>query len=167
MAKVYKLMFCMTILLVSQACYIKHRPNMHFLDRAAIGQEAEVMSMKVPMFLVRPFLAKELQEEEDEMLSLAMKKIKSVKLMTLSNAKDNTQIRKDFRSFLKDKRMEEYASIISDGDRVVVSGLMKKDKVKKLMVGISSDDGEHVFIEIRGAFSMEEVGHAISSYEHK
>lgn|SRR5690606_8064083 len=167
MVKIYQLTFCIALLIMLQSCYVKQRSNMSFLDRSVMGSEAEVVSVKVPMFLVKPFLTKELMEEDDEMLHLAMKKIKSVKLTALSNAKNNVQIRENFRDFLKKEHMEEYASIISDGDRVTINGLMKKDKIKKLMLGVSSEDGEHVFIEVKGNFTMDEVAQAINSYENK
>jgi len=167
MVKIYQLTFCIALLIMLQSCYVKQRSNMSFLDRSVMGSEAEVVSVKVPMFLVKPLLTKELMEEDDEMLHLAMKKIKSVKLTALSNAKNNVQIRENFRDFLKKEHMEEYASIISDGDRVTINGLMKKDKIKKLMLGVSSEDGEHVFIEVKGNFTMDEVAQAINSYENK
>lgn len=167
MVKIYQLTFCIALLIMLQSCYVKQRSNMSFLDRSVMGSEAEVVSVKVPMFLVKPFLTKELMEEDDEMLHLAMKKIKSVKLTALSNAKNNVQIRENFRDFLKKEHMEEYASIISDGDRVTINGLMKKNRIKKLMLGVSSEDGEHVFIEVKGNFTMDEVAQAINSYENK
>lgn len=166
MVKIYQLTFCIALLIFLQSCYVKQRSNMSFLDRSVVGKEAEVVAVKVPMFLVKPFIAKELKKEDDEMIRLAMKKIKSVKLTALSNAKDNTEIRTRFKDFLRAEQMEEYASVISDGDRVSINGQMKKDKVKKLMLGVSSEDGDHVFIEVKGNFTMDEITHAISSYEN-
>lgn len=167
MIKIYQLTCCIAFLIILQSCFVKQRSNMSFLDRSVMGREAEVMSIKVPMFLIKPFLTKALKEEDDEVLHLAIKKIKSVKLTTLSNTKNNNQIRENFINFLKNKDMEEYATIISDGDRVSVNGLMKKDKIKTLMLGVSSDDGEHVFIEVKGNFTMDDLAHAINSYEKK
>lgn len=167
MVKIYQLTCCIAFLMILQSCYVKQRSNMSFLDRSVTGREAEVISIKIPMFLVRPFLTKKLKNEDDEMLRLAMNKIKSVKLTTLSNARNNDQIRENFRNFIKDKKMEEYASIVSDGDRLTVNGLMTKDKIKKLMLGVSSDDGEHVFIEVKGSFTIEDIANAINSYEKK
>ena len=167
MVKIYQITFCIALLMVLQSCYVRTRSNMSFLDRSVTGREAEVVSLKVPMFMVKPFLGKELKKEDDEVLRLAMKKIKSVKLTTLSNARNNEQIRENFRNFLRNEHMEEYASIISDGDRVSINGQMKKDKIKKLMLGVSSDDGEHVFIEVKGNFTLNEIAQAINSYENK
>ncbi|GHE23038.1 DUF4252 domain-containing protein [Sphingobacterium griseoflavum] len=167
MVKIYQLTFCIVMIIMMQSCYIKQRPNMNFVDRADAGQQADIVSIKVPMFLVKPFLRKELQEEDDEMLRLAMRKIKSVKLMTLSNASNNARIQENYKQFLRDEHMEEYASIISDGDRVTINAQTKKDKIRKLMLGVSSEDGEHVFIEVKGNFSVADIAHALDSYEKK
>src|SRR5690606_37778583 len=129
-------------------------------------KEAEVVAVKVPMLLVKPFSAKELKKELDEMIRLAMKKIKSVKLTALSNAKDNNEIRTRSKDVLRAVQKEEYANVISDGDRVSIKRQMKKDKAKKLMLGLSSEDGDYVFIEVKGNFTMDEITHAISPYEN-
>lgn len=140
---------------------------MSFLYRSIVGSEAEIVAVKVPMYMMKPFLAKELRKDDDEMLCLAMKKIKSVKLTALSNVKDDRRIRENYKNFLSDQDMEEYASIMSDGDRVTISGLMKKDRIKTLMLGVSSEDGDHVFVEVKGDFTLDEIAGAISSYERK
>lgn len=167
MRKIYLLLLCVPLLFLLQSCYIKERPNMSFLTSSSLGSEAEIVSLKVPMFLVKTFVAKERNKDDDETLQLLIKKIKGVKVMTLNNARSNEGIRQDFRNFLEKERMEEYASIFSDGDRISINGFMKKDKVTKLMLGISSDDGEHVFVEIKGNFTMDEIGQAVNSYERK
>ncbi|MFD2969703.1 DUF4252 domain-containing protein [Sphingobacterium bambusae] len=167
MVKIYQLTFCVIVIMMMQSCYIKQRSNMSFVDRSVAGREAEIVSIKMPMFLVKPFLKKELQEEDDEMLRLAMRKIKSVKLTTLSNARNSDRIQENYKQFLRDEQMEEYASIISDGDRITINAQTKKDKIKKLMLGVSSQEGEHVFIEVKGNFSMDDIAHALNSYEKK
>lgn len=167
MVKIYQLTFCIVLIFMIQSCYVKQNSNMSFVNRSLAGHDAEIVSIKMPMFLVKPFLRKELEDEDDEMLRLAMKKIKSVKLTTLSNAENNDQITANFKRFLSNERMEEYASIISDGDRVTINGQMKKDKIRKLMLGVSSQDGDHVFIEVKGDFSMDDIARAINSYEKK
>lgn len=164
MRKTYLLLLCVPLLFLLQSCYIKQSPNMNFLTSSSLGSEAEIVSLKVPMFLVKTFVIKE-KNKDDEILQLLTKKIKGVKVMTLNNARNDEGIRKDFRNFLKKERMEEYASIVSDGDRISINGFMKKDKVTKLMLGISSDDGEHVFVEIKGKFTLSEIADAVQAYQ--
>lgn len=165
MVKIYQLTFCIALILMMQSCYVRQRSNMSFVNHAVAGADSEIVSIKMPMFLVKPFLKNELRNDDDEMLRLAMKKIKSVKLTTLSNSKNNDHIRENFKKFLKDEHMEEFASIVNDGDHISINGQMKKDQIKKLMLGVSSDDGEHVFIEVKGNFTIEDIAQAINSYE--
>jgi len=167
MVKIYQLTFCVVVVLMIQSCYVKQSSNMSFVNRSLVGRDAEIVSVKMPMFLVKPFLRKELQEEDDEMLRLAMRKIKSVKLTTLSNAENGDRIQENFKNFLRNENMEEYATIISDGDRISINAKTKGDRIRKLMLGVSSDDGEHVFIEVKGNFSMDDIAQAINSYEKK
>lgn len=165
MVKIYQLTFCIVLILTIQSCYVKQSSNMRFIDRSVAGRNAEIVSIKVPMFLVKPFLAKELRKEDDEMLRLALKKVRSVKLTTLSNPANSDRIRESFRKFLRDEQMEEFASVVSDGDRVSINGQVKKDRIKKLMLDVSSADGEHVFIEVKGNFTMDDIAQAVNSYE--
>ncbi|TDS12505.1 DUF4252 domain-containing protein [Sphingobacterium paludis] len=167
MVKIYQLTFCVAVVLMIQSCYVKQSSNMSFVNRSLVGRDAEIVSVKMPMFLVKPFLRKELREEDDEMLRLAMRKIKSVKLTTLSNAQNSDRIQENFKDFLRHENMEEYASIISDGDRITINAQTKRDRIRKLMLGVSSEDGEHVFIEVKGNFSMDDIAQAINSYEKK
>ncbi|WP_437921718.1 DUF4252 domain-containing protein [Sphingobacterium sp. LRF_L2] len=166
MVKLYQFTFCVVLIVLIQSCYVRQNSNMSFVNRSIAGHEAEIVSIKIPMFLVKPFLVKELQND-DETLRLAMRKIKSVKLTTLSNTEDNGRIQENFKKFLKEEDMEEYASIISDGDRISVNAQMKKDKIRRLMLGVSSEEGEHVFIEVKGNFSIDDIANAINSYESK
>ncbi len=167
MVKIYQLTFCIAVILMIQSCYIRQNSNMSFVDRSIAGRDAEIVSIKMPMFLVKPFLKKELQKEDDEMLRLAMRKIKSVKLTTLYNSQNNDRIQENFKKFLRNERMEEYAAIISDGDRITINAQTKNDKIRKLMLGVSSQDGDHVFIEVKGNFSVDDIAYAIDSYEKK
>lgn len=167
MVKIYQLTFCIVLVLLIQSCYVRQSSNMSFVDQTVAGRDAEIVSIKMPMFLVKPFLRKELREEDDEMLRLAMRKIKSVKLTTLSNAENSNRIQENFKKFLRNEQMEEYATIVSDGDLVSINAQTKKDKIRKLILGVSSEDGDHVFIEVKGKFSVDDIAHAINSYEKK
>ena len=165
MVKIYQLTFCVALILIIQSCYVKRTSNLSFVDRSVAGRDAEIVSIKIPMFLVKPFLIKKIHEEDDEMLRLTMKKIKSVNLTTLSNSSDNESIRSNFKRFIHREHMEEFASIVSDGERISINGQVKKDKIKRLMLGVSSDDGDHVFIDVRGNFTVEDLTQAVNLYE--
>lgn len=138
---------------------------MDFLSSSSLDADAEIVSMNVPQLMVKSFIAKEAKASNDEALKALSKNIKSVKVMILNQASNSAGIRQDFQNFLKKEKMEEYASIINDGDRVSINGLMEKDRVTKLLLGISSHGGEHVFVEIKGKFTMQEIVDAIEVYE--
>ena len=167
MAKFYQIACCIALLISLQSCYVRQRTNLSFLDPAVTGESAEIVSIKMPMFLVKPFLHKKLASEEDELARVAMKKIKSVKITALSNAKDSPGVQANFKNFLSTSGMDEFASIYSDGDQISINGLMKKDKIKKLLLGVSSNAGDHVFIEVKGNFSMHDIANAIHKYEER
>ena len=65
MVKIYQLTFCVAVVLMIQSCYVKQSSNMSFVNRSLVGRDAEIVSVKMPMFLVKPFLRKELQEEDE------------------------------------------------------------------------------------------------------
>lgn len=159
------LLLGLPLLFSLQSCLIKQGPNMDFLSSSSLDADAEIVSMNVPQLMVKSFIAKEAKASNDEALKALSKNIKSVKVMTLNQASNSAGIRQDFQNFLKKEKMEEYASIINDGDRVSINGLMEKDRVTKLLLGISSHGGAHVFVEIKGKFTMQEIVDAIEVYE--
>lgn len=159
------LLLGLPLLFLLQSCLIKQGPNMDFLSSSSLDADAEIVSMNVPQLMVKSFIAKEAKASNDEALKALSKNIKSVKVMILNQASNSAGIRQDFQNFLKKEKMEEYASIINDGDRVSINGLMEKDRVTKLLLGISSHGGEHVFVEIKGKFTMQEIVDAIEVYE--
>ena len=159
------LLLGLPLLFLLQSCLIKQGPNMDFLSSSSLDADAESGSMNVPQLRVKSVIAKEAKASNDEALKALSKNIKSVKVMILNQASNSAGIRQDFQNFLKKEKMEEYASIINDGDRVSINGLMEKDRVTKLLLGISSHGGEHVFVEIKGKFTMQEIVDAIEVYE--
>lgn len=159
------LLLGLPLLFLLQSCLIKQGPNMDFLSSSSLEPDAEIVSLNVPQLMVKSFIAKEAKASNDKALKALSKNIKGVKVMILNQANNSAGIRQDFQNFLKKEKMEEYASIISNGDRVSINGLMEKDRVTKLLLGISSHGGEHVFVEIKGKFTMQEIVDAIEVYE--
>lgn len=159
--------FCAIALLLSmQSCYVKRGSNMSFVDRSLAGRDAEIVSMRMPMFLARPFIVKELASEENELIRKAILNIKSVKFMALSNAQNTDRIYKSFSNYLDHQNMEEFASLYSDGSRISINGKIKKNKIKKLLLCIS-DDQDQIYVEVKGNFSMDDISNSIQVYEKK
>ncbi|WP_293924615.1 hypothetical protein [Sphingobacterium sp. UBA6320] len=79
------LMFCLTL----QSCFVKTSPNMSFISKRDLSSDTEVASVRVPMFLTRTFLKSKIKEldEDDAVAALALRKIKKLKVMTISGNK--------------------------------------------------------------------------------
>ncbi len=165
-----RLKICFLLLMTSvlmQSCLVKSRPNMDFVNRHHLSKEAAVVSLNVPTYLVRPFVKNALKDgdEEQELIRFALKKLKRVKMMTISNSK-NERLMKDFQKYLIRNRFEEMASLYSDGARISISGKFKGDRIKRLMLGIA-DDEDLVFVDIKSDLSIEELSDMIQHYENQ
>ncbi|MGJ1267195.1 DUF4252 domain-containing protein [Sphingobacterium spiritivorum] len=166
-----KTLYTSTLILIScfllQSCLVKSRPNMDFVQHNSISKGAEIVSVKVPGLLLNPFLKSSIKEleEEDPMIAMLLKKLKSLKVMTISNDKKGL-LMKDFNKYLAKNKFEEMASIHSEGSVVSINGKMKGDRIKRLMLGIADDD-ELVFLDIKSDLDLNELAQMISYYEQK
>ncbi|EEI93020.1 hypothetical protein HMPREF0765_1318 [Sphingobacterium spiritivorum ATCC 33300] len=140
---------------------------MDFVQHNSISKGAEIVSVKVPGLLLNPFLKGSIKEleEEDPMIAMLLKKLKSLKVMTISNDKKGL-LMKDFNKYLAKNKFEEMASVYSDGSIVSINGKMKGDRIKRLMLGIADDD-ELVFLDIKSDLDLNELAQMISYYEQK
>lgn len=140
---------------------------MDFVQHNSISKGAEIVSVKVPGLLLNPFLKSSIKEleEEDPMIAMLLKKLKSLKVMTISNDKKGL-LMKDFNKYLAKNKFEEMASVYSDGSVVSINGKMKGDRIKRLMLGIADDD-ELVFLDIKSDLDLNELAQMISYYEQK
>lgn len=79
------LLFCLTL----QSCFVKTSPNMSFVSKKDLSSDTEVASIRVPMFLTKAFLKSKIKEldEDDAVAALALRKIKKLKIMTISGNK--------------------------------------------------------------------------------
>lgn len=149
-----------------QSCFVKTRPNMAFVNKGDISNDAEVVSVKVPGILMRTFIMGELRElkEEDPMLALALKKIKGIKLMTIEGDKGN-RIHERFNKYLDEEKFEELMSIYSDGAKVSINTQIKGNRVKKVLLGVIEGD-EKVFIELKSNLNLDELNQLVDHYEN-
>ncbi|EFK56091.1 hypothetical protein HMPREF0766_13294 [Sphingobacterium spiritivorum ATCC 33861] len=140
---------------------------MDFVQHNSISKGAEIVSVKVPGLLLNPFLKSSIKEleEEDPMIAMLLKKLKSLKVMTISNDKKGL-LMKDFNKYLAKNKFEEMASIHSEGSVVSINGKMKGDRIKRLMLGIADED-ELVFLDIKSDLDLNELAQMISYYEQK
>jgi len=157
---------CAAILLISmQSCLIKRSANMDFAKKSNLSKDAEIVSINVPGFLMKTFIRGEIQEleEDDPALALAVKKIKKIKLMTVSGD-DKINLYEKFDSYLVDNNFEELMSIYSDGSKISINTKTKGNKIKNIMLGITDQD-EHVFVDLKSNLDINELNNLIEYYE--
>ncbi|MEN5196904.1 DUF4252 domain-containing protein [Sphingobacterium sp. PCS056] len=157
------LMFCLTL----QSCFVKTSPNMSFISKRDLSSDTEVASVRVPMFLTRTFLKSKIKEldEDDAVAALALRKIKKLKVMTISgNKKDNLMTK--YHAYLAKNNFEELMSLYSDGSKITINTEMKKDHVKRVLLGIA-DEEDYVFVDIKADLDLNELSRMIEYYENK
>lgn len=165
--KSLRLILILFLVWTIQSCMIKRSPNMDFANKLDITEGTEVVSINVPRFLVKSFIASKIKEikKEDPALALAVKKIQKIKLMVLSgDSASNLQTK--FNNYLVQNNFEELMSLHSEGAKISINTKMKGNKVKNLMLGIM-DEGDQVFVDIKSDLDLEELNHLIAEYEEK
>ncbi len=159
-------LFAVAILFISlQSCFVKTRPNMAFVDRKNLSNQSEVVSIKIPSFLLKSFLRKEIREikEDDPMLALALKRIKGLKMMTIEGS-ENDQIHQNFSNYLVKNNFEEMMSLYSDGAKITINAMTKKDRIKNVMLGIN-DGEDYVFVDLKTDLNLDELSQLATYYE--
>ena len=93
------------------------------------------------------------------------RKIKKLKIMTISG-EGKGNLMKKFNRYLKKNNFEEMMSLYSDGSKISINTEMKKDHVKRILLGIA-DEGEYVFVDIKANLDINELSKMIEYYKNK
>lgn len=152
--------------LLLSSCVISRHSNMNFVKNAHIDSEAEVFSVSTSAFLSKPFIRKALLEDGDEddvVIANLIKKVRGVRVLVIENQKDFTKINTRLDNYLKRKKYEEWMSIISDGDRVKINAKIKSNSIKRLLLTVNSEDGESVFVRVKGKFSIDDLSKTVET----
>lgn len=155
--------FCLLL----QSCIVKTSPNMSFVSKKDLSSDTEVASIRVPMFLTKTFIKGKIKEldEDDAIVALALQKIKKLKIMTISgNKRDNLMSK--FNAYLAKNNFEEMLSLHSEGSKITINTEMKKDHVKRVLLGIA-DEQDYVFVDIKADLNLNELSKMIEYYENK
>lgn len=145
-------------LLSFSSCIISKHSNMGFVKNRQIDKDAEVMAVSVSTLLARPILKNALKEEgEDEKLMKLLTKIRGVKVLTIENQGDFSSINSNVKKYLDRKNYEEWMTINSDEDFVVFHVKKKKEKIKRLFLTVTSQDGDGVFVRLKGKFPLDGI----------
>lgn len=157
---------CAAILLINmQSCIVKKGANMDFAKKSNLSQDAEIVSINVPGFLMKTFIRTEIKElqEDDPALALAVKKIKKIKLMTVSN-NGKTNLYEQFSTYLENNDFDELVSIYSDGAKISINTKTKGDRIKTIMLGII-DENDYVFVDLKSNINIIELQNLIEHYQ--
>lgn len=157
---------CAAILLINmQSCIVKKGANMDFAKKSNLSQDAEIVSINVPGFLMKTFIRTEIKElqEDDPALALAVKKIKKIKLMTVSN-NGKTNLYEQFSTYLENNDFDELVSIYSDGAKISINTKTKGDRIKTIMLGITDED-DYVFVDLKSNIDINELQNLIEHYQ--
>ncbi|SJN47996.1 DUF4252 domain-containing protein [Sphingobacterium sp. JB170] len=138
---------------------------MDFAKKSNLSQDAEIVSINVPGFLMKTFIRTEIKElqEDDPALALAVKKIKKIKLMTVSN-NGKTNLYEQFSAYLVNNDFDELVSIYSDGAKISINTKTKGDKIKTIMLGII-DENDYVFVDLKSNININELQNLIEHYQ--
>ncbi|UOE41632.1 DUF4252 domain-containing protein [Chryseobacterium suipulveris] len=142
-----------------QSCIVSHRPNMEFVKKSP---GMEVMSVNVPTFLAKPFVKKALREDGDEALIPLIKKISDIKVMMVSNVKQNMQT--DFANFLNRNNFEEWMSVKKEKEVINFHAKQTGDEIRNLLIAVVSGT-EMIYVDVTGKFTADDISRVINFSE--
>src|SRR5690606_30815604 len=116
----------------------------------------------------RPLLKGAIEDAENkEDLEKMTKSLRSVKVLAIENQKDNTKIKDAYQKYMNRKNFDEWLSINAEGNLVEISAKQRAEKIKRLMIAINSEDGESVFVRLKGKFNLNDLSDALGSMAEK
>ncbi|MNT71867.1 hypothetical protein D3C72_2104040 [compost metagenome] len=71
-----------------------------------------------------------------------------------------------YHAYLAKNNFEELMSLYSDGSKITINTEMKKDHVKRVLLGIA-DEEDYVFVDIKADLDLNELSKMIEYYENK
>ena len=138
------------------------RGEQDFFNNQRLKSEANVTTLNVPMFLVKPFVRRHLKDEgqSEEVLNL-VRKISKVRVMTVVNP--SAQLSADFNKFLSNNNYEDWFTVNSaDGEKINLHARPKGESINKLVFSVKSAD-ELVLVDVSGLFTPEDLSKLISN----
>lgn len=152
-----------------QSCIVSSKPNMDFVKKKDCPKGTQIVSINPPLFLAKPFIKKALKEDDDEdskvMLAL-IKKIKKVRVMTITiDSTIQSHWMPNVAGYLKKNKYEEWATIKSQGQYVSISAKGNEDVVKDLLIAVNSTT-DKVYVHVEGKFSVNDITNMINMAEN-
>lgn len=163
-----KLLSAIMILFLLTSCVVSKRSNFGFVKNKWIDKEAEVVSVNASLLFARPLLKGAIEDAENkEDLEKMTKSLRSVKVLAIENQKDNTKIKDAYQKYMNRKNFDEWLSINAEGNLVEISAKQRAEKIKRLMIAINSEDGESVFVRLKGKFNLNDLSDVLGSMAEK
>lgn len=149
-----------------QSCIVSEKPNMEFFSSSDYDfHGAKFTSIKVPMFLAKPYIKKALREDGENENAVAMvKKVSKIKIMTVENG--SRKMMKDYMSYLNDNNYQDWATIKHDGENVNIRVKQNGETIKNMLITVNSDK-QFVFVDVKGNFTADDISRMIASASDK
>jgi len=124
--------------------------NTSFNDFYQNNQKESDFSLGLNASIVRTFLP----EEDFEDIKPVLKKAKHVRVLVFS---ENTeQMGAKFNKFIKKSKFERVVKVKEDNDKIVFFILEKKDKIKEIVLEVSSD-GDLVLLGLKTNLTQSDI----------
>lgn len=165
MKNLLKIVSAFTLLIFMQSCVIKGGPNMKFAKSKDLPKGTEIVSINVPRILVKAVILSKIKslKKEDPIAAAALKKIKSIKIMTISGT-EKSNLYNSFNSYLSTNNFQELISLQHDGSDITINTKSVNSRIKNVFLGIKDDD-DYVFVDLKTNFNMDEINKLITHYE--
>ncbi|HEY4539034.1 MAG TPA: DUF4252 domain-containing protein [Faecalibacter sp.] len=145
---------CIAIALTFVGCVSLHKSNMDFVASQQLRNESSFVAVNLPTGLAKPFIIRTLKKEGESKEVIAfVKNIKKARILTVANASEN--LRNDFNDYLEANNMEEFLSVNREGDQIKIHARKEDKGLNRLMIRVEDQQGENVFIDVKGKFSEE------------
>ncbi len=140
-----KIFFLLAIVLFSSCA-----TNTSFNTFYQKNQKQSDFSLGLNTSLIRSFLP----DEDFEDVKPLLKKAKHVRILVFSDNAD--EMNSKFGKFIKRSKFEKVIKVKDDGDKLAFYTLDKKDKIKEIVLEISSD-GDLILLGLKTNLSQKDI----------
>ncbi len=146
-----KKLFLAIVILFLTSC----ATNTSFNDFYQSNQKESDFSLGLNASIVRTFLP----SEDYEDIKPILKKAKHVRILVFSE--NSEQMETKFNKFIKKSKFEKVIKVKDDGDKIGFFILEKKDKIKEIVLEISSD-GDLVLLGLKTNLTQNDINSFIN-----
>lgn len=138
------------------SCISVKSTKMDFIDADQLGENAEMLSVKLPTTLAKPIIIKSLKKEgESKEVIQLVKGIKKAKILTISNF--HPSVIHSFENYLKQEQIEELMVLNKEGEEISIHGKYNNETINRLLLQVKSTNDEIVYLDLKGKFKFEDL----------